>query len=181
MSSSALVPADKQLSGLLESFKKTVGDVFRYTSSGTSTAPISETTFLKRWQEAETCNREANWNQLPEDIFDQLEQQGGQLTADDTRFLARQIAQSSTPTVSAIAAIRLLGILAEESFVSRDQAFQILRDSLFHQDANCRYYAVKSLWQADDKKALRSLRRVVERDPAEKVQAMAKRAIVALS
>jgi HEAT repeat protein len=145
-------------------------------------AAESEAWFIRQWERAARANREAVWLALPEDIFDALDEDEGSTVTDfSVRFLAHVAVSTEVPTIAAVSAIRLMGILAEESFAPIDVVLPTLRDALSHDDFQRRYYAVKAMWQARAKGGVPALRRLVEREESEELRTLAKRAIGILS
>ena len=136
--------------------------------------------FDQLWVQTAQQGSERAWHLLPEEVFDLIEDQKLSLNEHDGRLLGFKAVSLTTPNPAAIAAIRLLGMLAEDEILGRDQVLPILRDALGHDVPQRRYYAAKALWQARAHEGLTVLRRRLEREPHEDVRAILQRAIAVL-
>jgi len=97
------------------------------------------------WSKATIEASDGAWHLLPEEVFDLIDDEDLELDEDGGRFLGFAAMSPDTPNPAAIAAIRLLGMLAEEEALSQSHVLPILRDVLGHDDAQRRYYAAKAL------------------------------------
>lgn len=136
--------------------------------------------FRQRWKQATKENREATWHLLPEDVFDAIDEDGRSLVPEEIYFLALAASSKQIPTVAAAAAIRLMGILAEEDLLPLAEVLPVLLDTLAHEEPQRRYHAVKAIWQANASAAIPALQNVQREDPSETVRSLAARAIAVL-
>lgn len=147
------------------------------------TVPLkSEATSANRnlrmtWEQAMSEAASREWHLIAEGLFDEVEAGDVKVDEADVAFLIRMATDPTTTAVLANTAIRLMGMLAEESLVSREDVLPRLRDLLSHDDPWRVYYAVKALWQARDRDALPALRLLRGREPSEDVASILQRAM----
>jgi len=131
--------------------------------------PASE--WLSRfWSAAEESNREADWNALPEDIVEWVEQ-GAVFLEGDLNFLFHLATNPRNGAARTDSAIRLLGILAEDLVSVRERALPVLLDSLEHPHPRVRYRAAQALWTAGLTGGRERIARAAARESDEQVRA----------
>jgi hypothetical protein len=99
------------------------------------------------WRATGDSNREAEWNGLPEAVADLIEE-GAAFVEGDLNFLLHVATNPRHGAARTDSAIRLLGILAEDSVPVRERALPVLLDSLAHPHPRVRYRAAQALWTA---------------------------------
>lgn len=132
------------------------------------------------WSKALEARSESAWHLFPEEVFELVEDQKITLDAADARFLALAAMDPATPTPAALAAIRLMGIAAEEGHLELSTVLPKLRDVLSSEDPQRRHQGVKAIWQAKARDALPHLHRRLEREKSDAVLAVIRRAIAVL-
>jgi len=132
------------------------------------------------WSQALEARSENAWHLFPEEVFEQADDHKLSLDATDAHFLGIVATDPNTPTPAALAAIRLMGILAEDSHLELSLVLPQLRDILSHEDTQRRHQAVKAIWQAKATGALPHLRRRLNREKSDAVLAVIVRAIAVL-
>jgi hypothetical protein len=132
------------------------------------------------WSKALEARSESAWHLFPEEVFEQAEDQTISLDAADARFLGLAAMDPATPTPAALAAIRLMGILAEDGHLEMRTVLPQLRDVLSNEDPQRRHQAVKAIWQAKAHDALPHLHRRLQREKSDAVLAVIGRAIAVL-
>ncbi|MEZ4320843.1 MAG: HEAT repeat domain-containing protein [Myxococcota bacterium] len=170
-----LGPPSGDLTHLLERFQSGTGMRVKKTTATVSSGLL---TIWERTMKA--AARGGGGHLAAEDIYDEVEEANIQIGSADAAFLIRVASEPSVASVFANTAIRLLGMLAEESLISRSEVLPSLRDLLVHDDTQRRYYAAKALWQARDRDAVAVLRRRLDREPSEEVSSILQRAIAVL-
>ena len=65
------------------------------------------------WTQAQRAASQARWQSIPEDIFDQVDDEHRTLVSEDLSFFVTKAASPDSTPIEAVAAIRLLGLLAE--------------------------------------------------------------------
>ncbi len=133
--------------------------------------------FDNLWTKAIKANTESAWHLFPEEVFEQIEECGKTLETSDLGFLGYAAVETYMPTMAAIAAIRLMGILAEDGYLRKSAVLPYLRDALSHPNVQRRYYGAKAIWQAKARDGLDALQRRLERETSERVKAVIERAI----
>lgn len=132
------------------------------------------------WSEALEARSESAWHLFPEEVFELTEDQKISLDAADAHFLGLAAMDPATPTPAALAAIRLMGILAEDGHLELSTVLPQLRDVLSNEDPQRRHQAVKAIWQAKAHAALPHLHRRLKREKSDDVLAVIRRAIAVL-
>lgn len=122
------------------------------------------------WSAAEGSNREADWNALPEDVSDLVEE-GAELVDDDLSFLLHVATNPRDGAGRTDSAIRLLGLLADEVPPIRERAVPVLLDSLEHPHPRVRYRAAEALWTAGLSQGQDRIARAAARENDEQVRA----------
>ena len=136
--------------------------------------------FERLWSKALAARSESAWHLFPEEVFEQAADQKLSLDGTDANFLCHVALDSDTPTPAALAAIRLMGILAEEGYLDLDSILPKLQDILSHEDPQRRHQAVKAIWQAKAREAVPHLHRRLNREKSEAVREVMRRAIAVL-
>lgn len=146
-----------------------------------ATLPTPDTPWFETlWTKAIEANAESAWHLLPEEVFDLVDDRDEDLEPSDAQFLGFAAVSPDVPTMAAVAAIRLMGILAEEGKLETSVVLPMLRDVLGHDDPQRRYYGVKAIWQARARGGLPALRRRLERETSTRVKAIIERAVAVL-
>ena len=101
------------------------------------------------WGEAEA---KCSFDRLPEEAVYRAETQGHKVSSADIAFLAARV--RGEDRLPAIAATRLLGLLAEDDQDLADRALPVLHDALSHDDVRTRYHAAKALWVVADRRSV---------------------------
>jgi len=159
-----------------------VGELVDELQSETGRALVQESSttspLFSRWLEVALPLANKGTTQAAEELFDDVDE--GRLTTgdNDAAFLRTVAGQSSL--VEAITAIRLLGMLGEEGYLSQSFVAGILEDLLCHRDPQRRYYAVRALWQARISTAVPTLKRRLEQEASGEVRKMIDRAVAVL-
>jgi hypothetical protein len=164
------------------------GDLLARIQSGTGQAEVmvaeerrpSVSALLTSWERAMKAATSHGWHLAAEELFDEVEEGEVEVGDTDVAFLIQMATDPKTNAVSANTAIRLMGMLAEESLVPRDEVLPKLRDLLVHDDAGRVYYAIKALWQARDRGAAPALKKLLDGAPSVEVASILQRAIAVL-
>ena len=169
---------DEEAFGDDENVEKLI-ETFQWTT-GRSQAEKRESLtpwFFELWTKAIKAKAERAWHLFPEEVFDRIEESDETLESPDAEFLGYVAVKPETPTMAAVAAIRLLGILTEEQYLETSAVLPKLRDALAHSDVQRRYYAAKAIWQTGAREGVDALRRRMKRETSERVRAVIERAI----
>lgn len=139
------------------------------------------TWFFRLWGRASSRNSEKAWQTLPEAVVDAIDEGATWSLGDDgVRFLEAKALSPSTQTAEAVAAIRLLGLLAEDGHVTTAQVANTLRDAFVLDDARRHYFAVEALWQGRVAEGIPSLKRIVDVTDEGRLCELARRALAVL-
>jgi hypothetical protein len=156
-------------------------DTGRLQTVRSSVLPTPVTSWFEElWTKALEAKAESAWHLLPEEVFDRLDEDDEGLLPLDVQFLGFAAVSNDMPTVAAVAAIRLLGILAEEHKLDMADVLPVLLEVLSHDAPQRRYHGAKAIWQSKAREALPALRRRLEREDSERVRSVIKRTIAVL-
>ena len=127
------------------------------------------------FRKAEMDCRKAIWFYLPEGIFDKIDEEGYEVSKDDIDFL--EVTALIPESSASVAAIRLLGILAEEGLVAIEPLLPLILSLLKSTDPSHRYYAVEAIWQAELYKCVPALWELLKKESMSDIVKLATRAI----
>jgi hypothetical protein len=123
------------------------------------------------WTQAQRAASQARWQSIPEDIFDQVDDEHRTLVSEDLSFFVTKAASPDSTPIEAVAAIRLLGLLAEDGYAPLNIAVGGLVDAVQHRDPRRRLHAAEALWQAQATEALPVLEQILCREKVPDVAA----------
>lgn len=153
----------------------------RFQRSEEASAALPATPWFRAmWNAALGAKAERAWHLLPEDVFDRIDEEGADFATSDAEFLGYAAVSPDVPSPAAVAAIRLLGILAEESKLERGRVAAVLEDALSNDDPQRRYYAAKAIWQARAREGISAIHRRLLKETVDSVVDVLKRAIAVL-